>query len=427
MANVTFTTLGSAGDLHPMLPIALELSRRGHRVQVAANPWFRGAVEREGLAFQPVGVHLGPEEYAAHPEILDPRQGGLVGIRHLMQRFLLPHLPRVVAELRDACRGTDLLLTHPAQLAAPMVAELEGRRWATLSVFPGNVPTRHSAPQGAILPDLRGSFGRVLNGASWGLARLVMRREFDPPLNGVRERFGLAPACDVFLLGGLAGERVLMLCPEAYCEAPPDWDPRIACTGYTCFDTPSGWTPPRELEDFLAAGAPPVLFSLGTSVAVDPQAFYEVAQSALDRVGERGLFLVGLERNRPVRRRTADAYFEYVPLSAVLPRCALAVHPGGFGTTAAAVVAGTPQLAVPRAFDQAYHGSRVVRLGIGCAIPWRRLTVASLEGALRDSLADTAMHARAHQLAARLGPADGVGVAVAAVEKVLSAAVSPGA
>lgn len=420
MAQLTFTTLGSAGDLHPLLPVALELSRRGHRVQFAANPWFRAAVEREGLAFRPVGVPLGPEEYAAHPEILDPRQGGLVGVRHLMQRFLLPHLPRVVDDLREACRGTDLLLTHPAQLASPIAAELLGLRRATLSVFPGNVPSRHFAPQGAVLPDLAGGIGRFLNGASWGLARFVMRREFDPPLNEVRKSFGLAPARDVFLLGGLGGERVLLLCPEAYCDAPPDWDPKITCAGYTCFDTPAGWTPPRELEDFLAAGDPPVLLSLGTSVAVDPQAFYEVAQQALDRVGVRGLFLVGSERNRPARTRPVDAHFEYVPLSAVLPRCALAVHPGGFGTTAAAVVAGTPQLAVPRAFDQAYHGARIVRLGVGRAIPWRRFRVAAVERALRETLADEVLRENARRLASRIGPSDGVAVAVAEIEQLLS-------
>jgi UDP:flavonoid glycosyltransferase YjiC (YdhE family) len=309
-------------------------------------------------------------------------------------------------------------VSHPAQLASPIVAERAGLRWVTLSVFPGNLRTHHFAPQGAVLPALPGAAGRIANAASWGLARTVMRREFDPPLNAVRAELGLPPGRDLFLLGGLGAERVLLLCPEAYCGRPPDWAPHVSCAGYTCFDHPSGWEPPAALEDFLGAGEPPVLFSLGTSVAVDPQSFHEVAASALDRVGARGLFLGGVEAHLPARRRGVDAHFEYVPLSAVLPRCRLAVHPGGFGTTAAAVTAGVPQIAVPRAFDQAYHGARVERLGIGRAIPWRRFGARALERALREALADRALADRAAALARQVGRSDGVPVAADAIDAI---------
>jgi UDP:flavonoid glycosyltransferase YjiC (YdhE family) len=247
-----------------------------------------------------------------------------------------------------------------------------------------------------------------------------MRREFDPPLNAVRARFGLTAARDLFLLGGLTSERVLVLCPEAYCGRPPDWDPRISCAGYTCFDRPADWQAPQELEGFLAAGEPPVLLSLGTSVAVDPQSFYRVAQQALERIGARGLFLVGLAQNLPEERRAADAFFEYVPLSEVLPRCRAIVHPGGFGSTAAALVAGVPQVAVPRAFDQAYHGSRIEALGVGRSVPWRRLGVRPLERALRETLASEEIHRRAGAVAARIGASDGVRVAADALEELLA-------
>ena len=87
MARIVFTTLGSWGDLFPMLVLAKRLGERGHATTVAATPAFRKMVEDEGVAFAPIGIELGLEEYAAHPEILDPGQNGLAGIRNLMRLF----------------------------------------------------------------------------------------------------------------------------------------------------------------------------------------------------------------------------------------------------------------------------------------------------------------------------------------------------
>lgn len=58
------------------------------------------------------------------------------------------------------------------------------------------------------------------------------------------------------------------------------------------------------------------------------------------------------------------------PLAAhdlLLARCAVALHHGGSGTTAAALAAGTPQLLVPLQFDQPFWAERVAHLGLSPA------------------------------------------------------------
>ncbi|MGZ4649115.1 MAG: nucleotide disphospho-sugar-binding domain-containing protein [Kineosporiaceae bacterium] len=47
---------------------------------------------------------------------------------------------------------------------------------------------------------------------------------------------------------------------------------------------------------------------------------------------------------------------------------AAAVHHGAAGTTKTAAAAGTPQVIVPRTFDQSYFADRVERLGIGIGL-----------------------------------------------------------
>ena len=52
-------------------------------------------------------------------------------------------------------------------------------------------------------------------------------------------------------------------------------------------------------------------------------------------------------------------------LASLLPRCAAALHHGGAGTCAAALLAGTPQLWWPCFFDQAAWAERLEHQGVG--------------------------------------------------------------
>src|SRR5262245_54193025 len=46
-----FENFGSRGDIAPLIAIAGELVRRGHRCQLLANERFRGEAERAGIRF----------------------------------------------------------------------------------------------------------------------------------------------------------------------------------------------------------------------------------------------------------------------------------------------------------------------------------------------------------------------------------------
>lgn len=67
-------------------------------------------------------------------------------------------------------------------------------------------------------------------------------------------------------------------------------------------------------------------------------------------------------------------YPRAVPHQLLLPRCALLLHHGGSGTTAAALQCGTPQLLCPLQFDQHYW----VRVGQGCGVVVSRAAYGSI-------------------------------------------------
>jgi rhamnosyltransferase subunit B len=90
----------------------------------------------------------------------------------------------------------------------------------------------------------------------------------------------------------------------------------------------------------------------------------------------------------------------YLPLRHLLPRAAALVHHGGIGTSAEALRAGTPQLAVPLFFDQPDNALRLRTLGVGDVLEPDALTPDSLAENLQSLLASQSVKQKCGQIAA---------------------------
>lgn len=107
-----------------------------------------------------------------------------------------------------------------------------------------------------------------------------------------------------------------------------------------------------------------------------------------------------------------------VPHDYVFPRCAVIVHHGGAGTTAAAVRSGRPQVICPFVGDQPFWGRRMQQLGVAPPpIPQRQLTVETMAAAIRQALDDPQMAVAARRLGEHVRAEDGVAAAVEALKK----------
>src|SRR5450755_2221444 len=188
MGRIVLATMGSWGDIFPVIGLAKGLTEAGHDVRIAASPAYDELVRGEGLGFSGIGPALGFSEYAREPKILSGRLGGFVGFSHLFRRFIFPALDRYVDDLAASIRGADLLLAHPALIAAPVAAEHVGVRWATVSVFPGLIPTAYAPPAPTCVSLRSGCAGRAIHRAAWRTARFNMARLFVPQVNRSRQR-----------------------------------------------------------------------------------------------------------------------------------------------------------------------------------------------------------------------------------------------
>lgn len=178
MSRIVLYSMAHRGDVFPYVPIASELSRRGHDVTYVVPREFPPLFAAEpfrcvhsGTDFSPVALDEHGEFIARWAKIL----GGAGVLRLYFGKFTVTHLgalfEAIDAELADA----DLLVSHPAaSLVGAMSCQRRGIPWIVGDLFPMLVPTASSPPAG--MPNL----GRRVNAHR----RWVERRQrapFAPP------------------------------------------------------------------------------------------------------------------------------------------------------------------------------------------------------------------------------------------------------
>jgi UDP:flavonoid glycosyltransferase YjiC (YdhE family) len=211
----------------------------------------------------------------------------------------------------------------------------------------------------------------------------------------------------------------LALFSRVLASPQPDWPPNVAVTGAVFYNGPE--LLPPEIEAFLEAGPPPVVFTLGSSAVAAAGRFYEESVEAVRHLGVRAVLLTGgFERNVPRAGLTDDTLVvDRAPHQLLFPRAAAVVHPGGAGTLAQALRAGRPMLVVPHAHDQPDNAARASRLGVARTVRQPRYRARRVARELEQLLSDRRMHACAEDTAAIVRSEGGAVAAAAALDALL--------
>jgi len=397
MSRIVITTFGSFGDVNPYIGLGLELKRRGHQPLLAMPGVFREAVEREGLAFAAIRPDLNPDDAALTARIMDPARGS----ETIFSELLIPQLQATYDDLTAVVEGADLLVTHPASMVGPIVAQKRRMSWASTVLAPMSFFSVSDPVVPPPVPWLHPLMvrSRAVSRAFVWLSDRVTRRWIGP-VQRFRTSLGLPEGNNPILAGQHSPSLVLALFSRVLAEPQPDWPANAVLAGPILFNGAATPEVSDELERFLHAGSPPLVFTLGTSAVEAAGSFYEVSAEAARRLSRRAVLLVGRHsHNRP---RVADAdvlVVDYAPHAALFPRAAAIVHQGGAGTLHQALASGRPTLVVPHAHDQPDNASRVERLGISRTLYPGRYTVTAVERALGELLTDERYATRAREVA----------------------------
>jgi N-glycosyltransferase len=335
-----------------MVDVLQELVRRGHDVLVASAPSLGALCARYGLNFAAVGpdFRVG-EESRLIPELARARRDNdrdfaytRIVLVQTLAHATLPDLIRLAQRWRP-----DVVVRDPVEFAGLAVAEAAG------------------------LPHVTGRDNRFLPPSTW-------RTELGDSLDSLGRAAGAA-ALDIDAL-----DRYLTLAPAlpSFVTATSDLpDPRefnrhIGPTHR--FLRPR--TPTRggnaSRTPHVARGA--VLLTSGTVYVDDADIRGTVRAVATDL----GRMVIDSDQDRD---SGGESWLDF---DAIVPRCAVVVTVGGFGTVMAALRYGVPVVVLPSGADHETNGRRCAALGVGAHLPRATLTPATLRAAIDRVINDPA-------------------------------------
>jgi rhamnosyltransferase subunit B len=413
--RIVLCTLGSLGDLHPVMGLALGLQARGHDVVLATSEFYREKIGAAGLEFSPLRPLASPDDPQMLRRLLDPRKGP----EYLLRTLLLPHVGDMYADMSRATEGADFLICGEVVLAAPLIAEKRRIPWAAAILAPFSFFSAHDPPA---LPFLPGN--RLLTRAPPFIQRRLLdvlriaTRHWGEPIAELRRSLGLRPTQHPLLRDRFSPYLNLALFSSVLGRPQPDWPPHTVQTGFVFYDQESE-AASAPLQSFLGSGPPPITFTLGSTAVMDPGRFFDASAVAARLLGRRALLLMG--KNPPPANLPKEVFAAgYAPYARVFPHSACVVHQGGVGTTAQALRAGVPQLVMPYAFDQPDNAARVTRIGAGLWLSRRRYRAGEAAKRLDELLVKSSYDERARDAGRHVASENGASVACDTVERAMA-------
>ena len=418
--RIVLNTWGSFGDVHPYLAIAIELRERGHRPVIATMEGYREKVEEAALELAPVRPNI-PSPKEQSPELIEKIMEPRTGPRFLMEEIVYPAVRDAYEDLLVAVEGADVLITHPAAPAGPLVGRKTGMPWISTVLAPLSFFSVYDPPIPPVMQWTTTLF-KFLGPRFLKLFFDVMKSEYKAkPVAEFRAELGLSDYGNPMFDGQHSPLRVLALFSKIFGAPQPDWPPQAEITGFCFYHGDRESTLPPELSDFLDSGPPPIVFTLGSSAVWVGREFYRESIEAAKRLGQRAVLLIGDERNHPgVTLPDNMIAVDYVAYDSLMPRASVVVHHGGVGTTSHGLLAGVPTLIVPFAFDQSDNADHARRLGVSRTVYRNKYRAPRVAKELHKLLSDPLYAQRAIEVSRQLKLENGPARAADLIEQVLA-------
>jgi rhamnosyltransferase subunit B len=387
MANILFTSVGTAGDVLPLLRVGGRLKARGHHVSLLTHVSYARLAAEAGLDFAALDD---AEEYARSiedgPLVNTPR-----GIPEFLRRHYFTRVPLEYQRIRERVRESDTILVARDlfDVGARIAAEKFGIPLVWIFVSPGQLLT----------PRLRHElFATVLA----------------DDVNRLRRGFDLAPVADWRSWLGYPG-RSVGIWPRWFAPPEPSWTADVLPVGFVLDNEGESGDVPEEIRSALEAGERPTLITGGTGTFTG-SGFYRACVEACRRTGRRAILVTPHDGMVPTDLPDTIRRYSHLPLGKLMPFMEAVIHHGGRGTMSCALASGTPQVMLAWGADRPDNAARAERLGVARYLPRPSWDADTIGRALETLAGSSAVRVRCRELAERIAGTDSLTAACEVIE-----------
>lgn len=391
-------TYGTEGDSRPLAALGHALLQAGHTVHLLADGATLDTARALGISCHALAGDI---------RAALARENGMREIARALPALVDANAGDWLQQAIEAGRGCDAIIVSGLTAFVGLSAAEALRVPAIGTMLIPITPTKEFAA-----PFLPFDPPRVLNRVSHHLFNQLTWAMLRKSTNQARSRAGLTPRRALW-----SGHPMLYGVSPALISPPADWPANAHLTGQW-IPPAASWVPPRELEQYLEAGEPPIYVGFGSMAGFDTARVLDAVAGAVAE--RRVLFNSGWSGIDTARLPSNFHPIGNVPHDWLMPRCALAIHHGGSGTTHSTCRAGIPGVILPFAGDQFFWGGRLRRAGVmRHTLAGKSITPAQLRDAIAYASSDAARE-NAARLGERMRRENGCHAAVRLVERYAS-------
>jgi rhamnosyltransferase subunit B len=420
--KVVLATVGSLGDLHPFIAVGQALRERGVEVVLASAVEYQNKVQASGIEFHSMRPSFAQMQRDLGLDLAQLTRLAIDDSAFLFRKLIVPYVRMAFEDMMQITADADLLVTSSLAFGARFAAEKRGIASIALVLQPMMFLSAYDPPvipKAEWLSPLLRRLGPLPTGYVLSALKAAVKVLF-LPLKSLRAELGLPPAAaDALFDGQFSRGGAIGAYSPLLGAIQPDYPRPTSIVGFATFDSEDGLVNRLDpkLEEFLAAGAAPLVFTLGSTVVNSPGNFYRESLGAAHAAARRAVLLVGEEAMAGFAHLASAEVLicAYAPHSLLFARAVAVIHHGGIGTLAQALRSGKPQLIVPYFADQLDNAARALRLGVARALTPRRYAAATAARELEQLLRAPGYLARAREVGDSLAAEDGAAQAARVV------------
>ncbi len=411
--RILMVSIGTVGDILPMLSIGRELKHRGHDIIFFTSADMRSYAETSGLQ---INYFLNTEfekkmmQFDGAGTAVKEAQAYLVEepspkLYAAVKTFIEPNNTLLICSLASAYCGRTVADAY--HIPSVLI------HYTVIGLMPKAEPPRLD-PANSLnkLPKFMRPFILAL------VEQLILGFTLGKALNRLRRQhhLGSIPTRKLYqwMNSGLPNTppvACLGLFPQWFAAPLTAWQKNRVSEGlppttqFSHFalndNAPENYQLPTTVIDFLQTHPHPIVLTFGTR-AGKVQELLAIAIKACQQLNKPAIFL---SRYLPDLSETLPNHIllvDYLPLSKILPYSSLLVHHAGINSAAQALAAGVPQLVRPTMGDQLDNAARLIHLGVAEEILPKHFNVKNLVKKLSRLLNEPAYNAASKNMQAKM-------------------------